>query len=157
MTFLSSKPQHLRYRRYSSLFNPLEPASWPSLFCWNCLGKVDCYLLDDKPFGLFSIIIFLNSAGSEPADFSILKFSLPWVFQVSLFAASLPPFLNILFSSVSLTDSSLCLLKTVIPKCTILGLLYLSLDILFLGDPKVTITIYVQMSHKYVISNFNIT
>lgn len=52
------------------------------------------------------------------------------------------------FSSVSFGDSSIYLLNTIIPKGTILGL-YLSLDIrFFLCDPRVSITINMQISLK---------
>lgn len=51
------------------------------------------------------------------------------------------PSLTILFPSVSFVDFSICLLNIVIPQST-------NLDILLLGDHKVSITIYMQMFQK---------
>ena len=61
---------------------------------------------------------------------------------------------NYFVPSVSFADSSVCLPNTAIRKDTILGL-YLPLDTLFLGDPKVSTTIYMQMSLKLVNSSLS--
>lgn len=86
--------------------------------------------------------------------FSILKLSRPSVCRVALWQQLLLPFRPI-FSSVAFVDSSICLTDTVSPKLTNLSLLFLSSDIRFLGDPKVPITVYMQMSPKSVISSLN--
>lgn len=85
---------------------------------------------------------------------SILKFSPPPVFSVSLWLLLLLPFWP--FSPGSWVDS-ICLLNIIIPKLTNLGLLHFSLDILFLDDPKVSIIIYMQMSSKSLISSLNLS
>lgn len=61
------------------------------------------------------------------------------------------------FPPGSLVDSCICLLNIIIPKLTNLGLLHLSLDILFLGDHKVSIIIYMQMPPKSLISSLNLS